>query len=78
MKDLLDGRESQENAVWIYTGKLQGKTSIALKYMKQRRYREVRRYLEEIEELTRQFDSLPMSRITNHHQTGGLPAGDKD
>jgi len=78
MKDLLQGRNSQENAAWIYMGALQGKSEAALRCMKQRRYREVRRCLEEIEELTRQFDALPMSRITDHKQTGGLPAGDKD
>lgn len=78
----LQGRKTQHEAAWIFIGAMQGKTDIALKYMKQRRYREVARYLEEMKELSDKFDALPMNVLQGmgspSQQSGGLPAGDKD
>jgi len=75
-------RHKQE--AWAnYTGAIESKSEIALYYLKQRRYREARRYLEESASLTAWFDSLPNSAYELHSvsptiSAGGLPSGDKD
>jgi hypothetical protein len=79
----MHGRKTQQEAVWLFVGSMQGKADTASKLMKQRRYREVARCIDEMKALSEKFDSLPMSLHGTpppviHPQSGGLPAGDKD